>query len=290
MANAPVQPGANAQAPGVNVPAILERLAEMYPDARCALHFTTPFELLVACILSAQCTDKRVNIVTARLFPRCNRPEHFAAMTPEELAEEIRDCGLYRSKARHIVELSQILLDRYDGQVPQSREELMQLPGVGRKTANVVLSNAFGRPAIAVDTHVFRVANRIGLASADDPFKTELQLMDAIPESLWSQAHHWLIHHGRNLCSARNPRCHACPIQPYCRYAAERTGTPPVEAGTPMERAAAQTEQADTRRQPAAAQTGANRASRPGKPATEPRRQRRAPAAQGAARGEAVAP
>lgn len=220
MARAAGKPEANTGP--VNVTEILERLAAAYPDARCALNYTTPFELLVACILSAQCTDKRVNIVTARLFPRCNQPEHFAAMTPDELAEEIKDCGLYRSKARHIVELSKILLERYDGRVPETRDELMQLPGVGRKTANVVISNAFQRPAIAVDTHVFRVANRIGLADAADPLKTELQLMEAIPERLWSQAHHWLIHHGRSLCSARSPRCHVCPIEPFCRYAAER--------------------------------------------------------------------
>ncbi|HEY8496500.1 MAG TPA: endonuclease III [Limnochordales bacterium] len=229
MAKAPAQTRNEASGWRLNVPAILELLANMYPDARCALNYTTPFELLVACILSAQCTDKRVNIVTARLFPRYHRPEHFASMSPDELAEEIKDCGLYRSKAKHIVELSQILLDRYDGRVPDNREELMQLPGVGRKTANVVLSNAFDRPAIAVDTHVFRVANRIGLADAPDPLKTELQLMEAIPEELWSRAHHWLIHHGRTLCHARHPQCHACPIQPYCRYAAEAPagGTPP---------------------------------------------------------------
>ncbi|MBO8141957.1 MAG: endonuclease III [Firmicutes bacterium] len=201
------------------VRAILERLAEMYPGARCELNYSTPFELLVACILSAQCTDRRVNIVTARLFPRYNSPEHFAALAPEQLAEKIRDCGLYRNKARHIVELSRRLLEDYDGKVPTSREELMKLPGVGRKTANVVLSNAFGVPAIAVDTHVFRVANRIGLAEASDPLSTELQLMDAIPKELWSQAHHWLIHHGRALCSARRPQCTACPIRPYCRFA-----------------------------------------------------------------------
>lgn len=198
---------------------ILSGLARTYPEARCALHYTTPFELLVACILSAQCTDKRVNIVTARLFPKYNTPEAFAALTPDQLAEEIKECGLYRNKSKSIVELSRILVDRYDGQVPRSRQELMQLPGVGRKTANVVLSNAFGVPAIAVDTHVFRVANRIGLADAKDVLRTEEQLMANIPRDLWSQAHHWLIHHGRNLCLARNPRCSACPIQPCCKMA-----------------------------------------------------------------------
>lgn len=240
MANAVAPAGPNARQPDVNVTAVLSHLAAMYPDARCALNYTTPFELLVACILSAQCTDKRVNIVTSRLFPRYNRPEHFAGLSPEELAEEIRDCGLYRNKARHIVQLSRILLDQFDGQVPESREELMELPGVGRKTANVVISNAFDRPAIAVDTHVFRVANRIGLADAKDPLKTEQQLMEAIPESLWSQAHHWLIHHGRTLCTARNPKCHACPLQPYCRYAAEQA-QPPASGPTPKAARAART-------------------------------------------------
>lgn len=238
MANAVAPAGPNARQPDVNVTAVLSHLAAMYPDARCALNYTTPFELLVACILSAQCTDKRVNIVTSRLFPRYNRPEHFAGLSPEELAEEIRDCGLYRNKARHIVQLSRILLDQFDGQVPESREELMELPGVGRKTANVVISNAFEQPAIAVDTHVFRVANRIGLADAKDPLKTEQQLMEVIPRSLWSQAHHWLIHHGRTLCSARSPQCHACPIEPYCRYAAEQKTTSPAAPVRPAAKAA----------------------------------------------------
>lgn len=208
--------------PAVNVDAVLERLDETYPDADCALVHSNAFELLVATILSAQCTDERVNIVTGRMFPEYNKPEHFAALSYPEMEEMIKDCGLFRNKARAIVDTSRILLEEYDGEVPQTREELMKLPGVGRKTANVVMSTAFDIPAIAVDTHVFRVANRIGLADAKDVSKTEQQLMQAIPKARWSKAHHQIIHHGRQICSARNPKCHECPIEPYCRYAAEQ--------------------------------------------------------------------
>jgi len=208
--------------PAVDVEAILQRLDETYPDAWCALVHSSPFELLVATILSAQCTDERVNIVTARLFPKYNKPEHFAALRYEELEEMIKDCGLYRSKAKAIIDTSRILLHEYNGEVPRTREELMKLPGVGRKTANVVLATAFGVPAIAVDTHVFRVANRIGLADAPDARRTEEQLMEVIPKERWAKAHHQLIHHGRRICSARNPKCHICPLAPYCRYAAQR--------------------------------------------------------------------
>lgn len=196
--------------------AILDRLAQMYPDARCALDHRNPFELLIATILSAQCTDRRVNIITARLFPRCPGPAELAALTQAELEDLIRDCGLFREKAKNILATCRLLLERHGGQVPATREELMKLPGVGRKTANVVLSNAFGVPAIAVDTHVFRVANRLGLARADTPEQTEQQLMQRIPKRLWSQAHHWLIHHGRTLCHARNPRCGQCPLLALC--------------------------------------------------------------------------
>jgi endonuclease III len=197
---------------------ILATLEQMYPDARCALEHSSAFELLIATVLSAQCTDTRVNIVTRRLFPRCHRPEHFVALTPEQIGEEIRDCGLWQSKAAHIHQLCRMLLERYGGEVPDRLEELVKLPGVGRKTANVVLSNAFGVPAIAVDTHVFRVANRLGLADAETPEKTERQLMERIPRRLWSQAHHWLIHHGRQVCEARRPRCSECPLLPHCRH------------------------------------------------------------------------
>ncbi|MBP2019709.1 endonuclease-3 [Symbiobacterium terraclitae] len=198
--------------------AILERLQQMYPDAKCALNHRNAFELLVATVLSAQCTDARVNIVTARIFPKYNRPEHFAALTVDEIGEMIRDCGLWQSKAKNIQALSRLLLERHGGEVPSTMEELIQLPGVGRKTANVVLSNAFGVPAIAVDTHVFRVANRLGLADAKTPEETEQQLMRRIPRALWSQAHHWLIYHGRQVCHARKPQCGECPLLPHCRF------------------------------------------------------------------------
>ena len=202
---------------------VLDILAHMYPDARCALNFSTPFELLVATVLSAQCTDKRVNEVTARLFPRWNTPEDFASLDENELAEAIRDCGLYRTKSRNLIALSRRLLEEHGGQVPADREALERLPGVGRKTANVVLSNAFGQPAIAVDTHVFRVANRLGLVRAKTPWEAEQQLMETIPKELWSQAHHWLIHHGRALCHARRPRCGECPLLALCPYGRQET-------------------------------------------------------------------
>lgn len=197
---------------------ILERLGEMYPDAKCALNHSNPFELLVATILSAQCTDARVNIVTARIFPTHNRPEHFAALTPDQIGELIKDCGLWQSKAKNIHETCRILLSRHDGEVPAEMEALVKLPGVGRKTANVVLSNAFDVPAIAVDTHVFRVSNRLGLANAENVEETERQLMRRIPRQIWSQAHHWLIHHGRQVCHARNPRCSECPLLELCNH------------------------------------------------------------------------
>ncbi len=214
----------------VETEAILEKLQEMYPDAKCALNHSNAFELLVATVLSAQCTDARVNIVTARIFPRYNRPEHFAELSVEEIGEMIRDCGLWRSKARSIQGLSRMLLEKHGGQVPSTMEELTQLPGVGRKTANVVLSNAFGIPAIAVDTHVLRVANRLGLADAKTPEETERQLMARIPRELWSPAHHWLIHHGRQVCHARNPQCSQCPLLPHCKFGQQ--GDKPAGRGT----------------------------------------------------------
>lgn len=197
---------------------ILDLLSQMYPDAKCALDHTSAFELLVATILSAQCTDARVNIVTARMFPTHNRPEHFAAITPEEIGAMIKDCGLWQSKAKNIHLTCRILLEKHGGEVPARMEDLVELPGVGRKTANVVLSNAFGVPAIAVDTHVFRVSNRLGLANAESVDETEQQLMRRIPRELWSPAHHWLIHHGRQICDARKPKCSECPLLDLCKY------------------------------------------------------------------------
>ena len=202
----------------VPVKLILDTLAHMYPDAKCALNHTTSFELLIATMLSAQCTDARVNIVTARIFPTHNRPEHFTPLTPEQIGEMIRDCGLWQSKAKNIHATCRLLLDKHGGEVPGNLEALVELPGVGRKTANVVLSNAFGVPAIAVDTHVFRVSNRLGLAEADTPEKVEEQLMKRIPRDLWSQAHHWIIHHGRQICDARKPKCSECPLLEHCKF------------------------------------------------------------------------
>jgi endonuclease-3 len=202
----------------VPVGPILDTLAEMYPDAKCALEHTNAFELLVATMLSAQCTDARVNIVTRRMFPVVNTPEQFAALTPEQIGEMIKDCGLWQTKAKNIHLTSRLLLEKHGGQVPGNMDDLVALPGVGRKTANVVLSNAFGVPAIAVDTHVLRVSNRLGLANAATPEETEQQLMRRIPRDLWSQAHHWIIHHGRQICDARKPKCSECPLLQHCQF------------------------------------------------------------------------
>ena len=195
---------------------VLDELSRLYPDARTELTFETPFQLLVATILSAQCTDKRVNLITPRLYARYPDAKSMAEASIEEIETLIRDCGLYHSKAKNILRTAQILTDRFDGTVPHDRERLMELPGVGRKTANVVVSNAFGQDAIAVDTHVFRVAHRLGWAQAKDPDGTEQELMRIIPRAQWSRAHHWLIFHGRRVCAARNPRCMECALAPAC--------------------------------------------------------------------------
>lgn len=198
---------------------ILDVLARTYPDARCALRYRNPYELLVATVLSAQSTDRLVNRITPGLFARFPGPRELAAADPAEVAECIRECGLYRTKARNLVAAARRLVEEHGGEVPRDRAALERLPGVGRKTANVVLSNAFEVPAIAVDTHVFRVANRLGLAEAGDPLETERQLMRRIPRRDWSAAHHRLIHHGRRVCRARNPLCHLCPLEDLCRHA-----------------------------------------------------------------------
>ena len=197
---------------------VLSLLRSMYPAATTALNHKNPFELLVATILSAQCTDERVNIITQDLFPAFPTAHDLAQASFEEVAALIKSAGLWQTKARNLIKTAQILVEKHRGQVPQTREELEALPGVGRKTANVIVANAFQIPAIAVDTHVFRVANRIGLARASNPYQTELQLMEAIPQEDWIDAHHWLIRHGRALCKARNPLCSQCPIAPHCAY------------------------------------------------------------------------
>lgn len=194
----------------------LALLAAAYPDVRPALEYSSPFELLVSTMLAAQCTDKRVNECTRVLYARYHTPEQFAALTQEELEPYIRSCGFFNTKGKNILAMSRILVERYGGEVPRERDVLTTLPGVGRKTANVVVSNAFGTPAIAVDTHVFRVSNRIGLADAKNVEKTEEQLMAHIPEKDWSDAHHWLIYHGRQVCNARKPACDGCCVACVC--------------------------------------------------------------------------
>lgn len=200
---------------------ILEILEEIHP-VKSALNYRNPFELLIATILSAQCTDKQVNKVTEDLFKRFKTPEDFAGLSAEELGMHIKSCGFYKTKAENIIKTCRMLVEKYNSRVPNTMEELVKLPGVGRKTANVVLSNAFGVDAIAVDTHVFRVSNRLGLAESSDVEKTEYQLMENIPKNLWSKAHHWLIYHGRNICTARNPKCMDCPVSGYCKVNKER--------------------------------------------------------------------
>lgn len=191
-------------------------LEETYIDVKPALKFASPFELLIAVILSAQCTDVRVNITTARLFSYANTPEKIMELGLEKIEEEIRDCGLFHNKAKNILSTCQMLCNEYGGAVPTDFDALVKLPGVGRKTANVVTSIAFDRPAIAVDTHVFRVANRLKLAEGETPLVVEQGLMKAIPKEKWSAAHHWLIWHGRKLCKSRAPLCCECPLKEIC--------------------------------------------------------------------------
>lgn len=195
---------------------MLAILEDTYKDTKSALNFNNPFELLIAVILSAQCTDKRVNVTTARLFAKAATPEAILNMGVEELENEIRDCGLFRNKAKNIIATCHKLCSNYHGQVPSDFDELLKLPGVGRKTANVVSSIAFNRPAIAVDTHVFRVSNRLQLATGATPNEVEQGLQKAIPMEKWSDAHHWLIWHGRKICRARNPLCKDCPLKQLC--------------------------------------------------------------------------
>jgi endonuclease-3 len=200
-----------------DVATILTILDKMYPGANCELEHQTPFELLVATILSAQATDKKVNEITSVLFRKYNTAEQFAKLSVEELEKEIRQIGLSRTKSRNIIAAAKLIMEQHAGEVPRTREELEALPGVGRKTANVVLSTAFGVPTIAVDTHVFRVANRLGLADSADVRTTEEQLMLRIPQEQWISTHHGLIWHGRRLCFARKPNCVRCDLLFACK-------------------------------------------------------------------------
>jgi len=198
--------------------AIYERLRAANPQPRSELVYRSPYELLVAVVLSAQATDKSVNLATARLFPVANTPQAMVALGVAGLEDYIRTIGLYRNKAKNVVALSELLIERHGGKVPAAREALEQLPGVGRKTANVVLNVAFGQPTIAVDTHIFRVANRTGLAPGRDPLEVEQKLVKFTPAEFVHDAHHWLILHGRYVCLARKPGCPECVIRDLCEF------------------------------------------------------------------------
>lgn len=195
---------------------IWEILENVYQGTKGALRFDNPFELLVAVVLSAQSTDKRVNVITERLFPLYSTPEKFAQLTQEQLEYLIRDCGLFRMKAKNLLATSQILLEEYGGEVPRTMDELVKLPGVGRKSANVILSQAFGLPGFAVDTHVMRVSHRLGLSKGKTPEVVEKEITKTVIPELWGEAHHWLIWHGRLVCSARKPKCDECQLMEVC--------------------------------------------------------------------------
>ncbi len=197
---------------------IIGALQKAYPDAKCALNFTNPLELLVATILSAQCTDERVNMVTPALFKRYRTARDYAAVDPTTLEGEVRSTGFYRAKSRSIIGMAKALVDRHGGEVPKDRQALTALPGVGLKTANVLLGNAFGEQAIAVDTHVFRVSQRLGLAHSDDPDKIHDQLVDVLPTTQLTLTTHLLQSHGRRCCAAVKPLCPACPVKTLCPW------------------------------------------------------------------------
>ena len=209
--------------------ALFERFAAANPEPTTELEYSTPFELLAAVLLSAQATDKGVNAVTRRLFPIANTPQAIVDLGLDELGEAIRTLGLYRNKARHLFQTCQILLQKHQGEVPADRESLEALPGVGRKTANVVLNTAFGQPTIAVDTHIFRVSNRLGLARGSTVDEVERKLMKSIPVAYRHNAHHWLLLHGRYVCKARRPECWRCLVRDLCSYK-PKTLPPPANS------------------------------------------------------------
>jgi endonuclease-3 len=197
---------------------IFERFRAAEPHPKTELVYRTPFELLVSVVLSAQATDKSVNLATAKLFPVANTPEQIVKLGEAGVTEYIKTIGLYRNKAKNVVELSRLLIQNFKGRIPETREELESLPGVGRKTANVVLNVAFGQPTMAVDTHIFRVSNRTGIAPGKDPLEVELKLVKFVPPEFMQHAHHWLILHGRYVCLARKPGCPACLIRDLCEF------------------------------------------------------------------------
>lgn len=205
--------------------ALFARLAAANPEPATELHYATPYQLLVAVILSAQATDKGVNRATGPLFQDAPTPEALLALGEEQLAGYIQTIGLYKTKAKNVIAMTRLLLERHGGQVPAGREDLEALPGVGRKTANVILNIVFGEPTIAVDTHIFRLANRTGLAPGKDVRAVEAKLLKSVPADYRQHAHHWLILHGRYICKARTPECYRCPIQDLCAYP-EKTPPP----------------------------------------------------------------
>ena len=195
---------------------IADRLMKAYPDARCRLNFSTPFELLVATILAAQCTDDKVNEVTAKLFKRANTPEAFARMRPATLEAAVRPTGFFRNKAKAVRNMSRMLLDEFGGKVPQDMDQLVRLPGVARKTANVVRAATFGLPAIITDTHFIRLSRRMGLTQNEDPAKIEADVAALLPQGKWSAFSHAMLFHGRAVCAAKKPRCDACAVADEC--------------------------------------------------------------------------
>jgi endonuclease-3 len=203
---------------------IYRRLSLVHPDPETELDYVNPYTLVVAVALSAQATDVGVNKATKALFKIADTPAKMVALGEDVVRDHIKTIGLYRNKAKNVIKLSQMLLDDYDGEVPQTREDLIRLPGVGRKTANVVLNEAFGHPTMAVDTHIFRVSNRTGIAPGKDPLEVELNLLRVTPEEYLGGGHHWILLHGRYVCKARTPECYACTVQDICRYSKK---TPP---------------------------------------------------------------
>lgn len=197
---------------------LMETLNEIYPDPKCELNYDNPFQLLVATVLAAQATDKGVNKATAELFKVCKTPEDLLKLSEEELYQYIKSINYYRTKGKHLFGICRELIDKYEGEVPAKLEELVKLPGVGRKTANVVLSNAFHIPAIAVDTHVHRVSNKLGLVATKNVEDTELGLQRLIPKAQWSKAHNYLVLHGRYVCNAKKPKCELCQLNYLCKY------------------------------------------------------------------------
>ncbi len=200
-----------------NILDIIKAVDKLYDNPKCELNFSSNYELLVAVILSAQCTDKRVNQVTSELFKEYNTPEKMISLSQEELEIKIRSCGFFHNKAKHILDASRDIVENHGGEVPSDKDKLKSLAGVGEKTANVVLSLAFGIPAIAVDTHVFRVSNRLGLADSKDVFKTQKQLEKVLPKEKWSKFHYALVLHGRYVCKSQRPNCEECKLNQYCK-------------------------------------------------------------------------